>query len=292
MEPVPSQKRIIRMMLTRKIQLFSLTLLLTLSWLTVAPFVQAQAPEGLTLTARAGFDGYYKPNAWVPVQITAANSGPALEGELRITLGSLAAGNQVVYNSPISLPTQSNKQVTLYVYLPRFVSNVEVELLADNGRSLLTTTSNRLTQLVPQGILYGVVTPDPGDLDFLQDVTAGQTEAAVAYLLPSELPELPVAWDALDVLIFHDTDAGQLTPEQQTALADWVTLGGQLVITGGPGWQKTAVPLRRPAPRHPHRQRKRARFTRPQRPIWRTLPRSRPLSRHPEQPAERRTAGP
>jgi len=201
----------------------------------------AQNDAGLTMDVRAGFDGHYKPDFWLPVQVTVANSGPAVEGELRITLGSALSGDQVVYNAPISLPTQSNKRVTLYVVLPQFTSGVAVELLDDNGRSLLTVPSNKLTQVGADGLLYGVVTPTPGDLDFLQDVTAGRAEAAVAYLALSDLPDVPPAWNGLDVLIFHDVDTGQLTPAQQAALDAWMQTGGQVVVVGGPGWQKTAV---------------------------------------------------
>ena len=201
----------------------------------------AQTDTGLTMNVRAGFDGLYKPGSWVPVQVTVANSGPAVEGELRITLGSAFSGDEVVYNAPISLPTQSNKQVTLYVYLPQFTSELAVELLADNGSSLLTVPSNKLTQLGTNGILYGVVTSTPGDLDFLQDVTGSRLEAAVAYLTLNDLPELPPAWNGLDVVIFHDVDTAQLSPAQLAALSAWVETGGQVVVAGGPGWQKTAV---------------------------------------------------
>ncbi len=203
----------------------------------------AQTDNGLTLAVRAGFDGAYKSDFWVPVQVTAANTGPAVEGELRITLGSAAAGDEVVYNSPISLPTQSNKQVMMYVHLPQFTGEITVVLHDENGRPLLSAVSNKLNQVAVDGILYGVVTPTPGDLDFLQDVTSGRPEAAVAYLSLEELPELPPAWNGLDVLVLHDVDASQLTALQREALAAWVETGGQLVVAGGPGWQKTAVPL-------------------------------------------------
>lgn len=212
--------------------------------LAVALFRPAAAQsDGLSLTARAGFDGAYKTYHWVPVQVTATNSGPAVSGELRITLGSVSSGDLVTYSAPIDLPTQSNKRVTLYVYPPRFTTQMEVALVDGNGRSLLTQPTNRLTQLGLDGLLYGVVTPTPGDLDFLQNVSEGRPEAAVAYLSLAELPDLPIALSSLDVLIFHDVDTGQLTPAQRTALDAWVEAGGQLVVTGGPGWQKTAVSL-------------------------------------------------
>lgn len=212
--------------------------------LTIVLFRPAAAQnDGLGMTVRAGFDGIHKTNHWTPVQVTVSNSGPAVTGELRINTGSGTSGDLAIYSAPIDLPTQSNKRLTLYVYLPRFTNQLTVQLVDGNGQPLLSQTSNRLTQLGLDGLLYGVVSSAPGDLDFLQNVTGGRAEAAVAYLALTELPETPPAWLGLDVLIFHDVDTGQLTPAQRTALDTWMELGGQLVIAGGPGWQKTAVSL-------------------------------------------------
>lgn len=224
-------------------RLIILLLLFISLWGLDTAVSHAQSDNGLTLDARAGYDGVYKPNRWVPVQIAAANNGPAVEGQISITLGSLATADKVVFNTLISLPTQSNKQVTLYVYLPQFTGYVTVELHDANGRLLAAADSNKLTQLATDGVLYGVVTPSPGSLDYLQDVTGGRSEAAVAYLSLDELPDAPSAWNALDVLVFHDVDTAQLSATQQEALDAWVDMGGQLVVVGSPNWQKTAVPL-------------------------------------------------
>jgi hypothetical protein len=201
----------------------------------------AQAGGGVTMDVQAGYDGYYKADAIMPVIVTIANDGPPIEGELRIVQGSTATGDRLVYNSPISLPTQSNKRVLMYVYPSRSGSTVKVELLDENGRSLLKTTSNPIRQLPKDSLLYGVVTSQPGNLDYLEDVTGGRSEAAVAYLKLDDLPDLPPAWNGLDVLVFHDVDTGQLSAEQMAALTGWLHTGGQLVVAGGPGWQKTSA---------------------------------------------------
>lgn len=200
-------------------------------------------PPGLTLSVVAGFDGFYKSEFWLPVQVSATNSGPAIEGKLQITTGSLATGDRLIYQSPISLPTQSNKRITLYIYLPRFVRNLTVELLDATGVTVATAASSTLLQKPLDAVLYGVVSSEPGKLEFLERVTGRRSEAAVAFLDITSLPETPTAWNALDVLIFNDVDTGQLTANQQQALRAWLHSGGQLVVTGGPGWQKTTATL-------------------------------------------------
>jgi len=89
--------------------------------------------------------------------------------------------------------------------------------------------------------LYGVVTSEPGNLDILEEVNDGRNEAGVAYLETVDLPEQAAAWNAFNVLIFHDIDSSRLTTGQLEALEDWVSAGGQAVFIGGTNWQQTSA---------------------------------------------------
>lgn len=221
-----------------------LVLLLLLAGL--APLVVEASPRPLqdaavTMTVTAGYDGYYKENdSWIPVEVTVANNGPALEGALQVVSGS-SANTRVVYNTPISLPTQSNKRVTLYVYVQGFANRLDVLLVDDDGETVDEVESNRLEQLSADALLYGVVSDEPVELEFLENVTAGRPEAAVALLDVDTVPEVGAALSALDVLIFTHVDSGRLTPAQVEAVRGWVSTGGQLVITGGSEWQRTTA---------------------------------------------------
>ncbi len=213
------------------------------SWLLPVQPVAAQnetVPE-LTISARAGFDGYYRQQNWVPVQVTVANTGPAIEGELRTTIGSFNAGDQVVYTVPISLPTQSNKRVILYVDLQVFLRDLVIELRDEEGRVVAEVQANSLKQVAEDTVLYGIVSSEASELEFLEKVTGSRRMAAAAFLAIHELPEAPAAWNSLDVLVFNDVDTGALTARQQEALRQWVATGGQLVVTGGAGWQKSTA---------------------------------------------------
>ncbi len=200
------------------------------------------AQSGLTMTAaRAGFDGFYKSGQWVPVYVTLSNSGPSVEGTVQIVTDPASPAERLVYDALVSLPTQSKKLVTLYVQAPNFTSTLQVEFLDENGALVAETTTNSLSQLPPDTLLYGVVTPEPGEFGFLENVTGTYKEAKVAFLSLEELPETAVPWNNLDVLIIHDSDTGQLTLTQKEALNAWVDTGGQLVLTGGANWQKTTA---------------------------------------------------
>jgi hypothetical protein len=195
------------------------------------------------MAAKAGYDGLYKGEFWVPVQVELSNTGPEIVGTVQIAVGSSAGGDRVVYSAPVSLPTQSNKRLTLYAYLPNIRSDLTVELVDERDRLIGAVETNALDRLNVDDLLYGVVSDRPGELDMLEGVTGDRREAAVAFLDPADLPEAAAAWNALDVLVFHDVDSGQLTPGQLRALRGWLDLGGQLVVTGGPSWQKTTAAL-------------------------------------------------
>ena len=122
-----------------------------------------------------------------------------------------------------------------------FASNLDVALLDGNGRILSEVTTDPMNLLATDALLYGVVTPDPGEFGFLENVSGGRIDTAVAFLDLADLPEKPSAWNALDILVIHDSDSGQLSVDQQESLAKWVDTGGQLVITGGGSWQKSTA---------------------------------------------------
>lgn len=221
--------------------LLALALLVGALLVPVGPL--AAQENGIELEAAAGFDGFYKAGSWVPVTVIASNSGADISGELRIVTGSPNTGDAVTYSAPLDLPSQSNKRVVLLVNIPRFSTNLDVVFVDDNGRIAAQITSNRLDTLTRDDLLYGIISPAPDELTFLQNLDAGRSRAEVAFLNLNDLPETAVAWTALDVLVLDDIDVSQLTPAQLAALSGWIDTGGQLVVTGGPNWQQTAVPL-------------------------------------------------
>jgi len=224
---------------------FSLLFCFALGLLAVQSSAAAAAqdsPSEITLTVTAGYDGYYKEGAsWVPVFVTVANDGPSIEGELRVVTGS-GSSNRVVYSSPVSLPTQSNKRIPLYVYVQGITDRLSVILL-DEGDDAVIEADGTLDRLQADALLYGVVSEEPAALDFLENVAGDRPEAAVALLDLDDLPPVAAAWNALDVLVLTNVDSGRLKSAQREALEGWVSTGGQLVVAGGPGWRQTTAAL-------------------------------------------------
>ncbi len=236
-------KRIQIMSTTFKTRILLLLGLLMLSGGLVTPVVAQDEADGIAMSLTVGYDSFYKSAYWLPVQVTVANSGPTVEGYVEIRIEQGGAQQEAVFRSPVSLATQSNKRVTLYIKLPTIKSNLEVQLRQNDGTLVASATSGNLSRLSPDHLLYGVVSPDAGEFAFLERVSGGRADASVALLTLDDLPETAVAWNTLDILIFNDTDTSQLTSSQRTALEVWLNNGGQLIVTGGANWQKTVTAL-------------------------------------------------
>ena len=204
---------------------------------------QDESKQEISIVAEAGFDGLYKAEYWVPVNVTIANSGLDVDGLLQVVVGSGPADDEVLYTSPIQLPNGSNKQHTFFVYLPGYTGNITVHLVDEEGQPLGAATTDPLTLLALEDLNYGVVTTDPAEFNILEQFEGSRSIAAVAYLSLEDLPEVASAWNSLDVLIFHNVDTGQLTSAQLAAMRAWLEVGGQIVVSGGAGWQKAAAGL-------------------------------------------------
>lgn len=189
---------------------------------------------GIALTARVGFDGYYKKKSWLPVTVLVSNDGPAVEGEIVVQ-----GRGETTYRAPISLPNQSRKRIRLNVYNSGLDTDFRVQILNEDGSVVGLVRTNVIPLPTSDSLLYGVISSQPDAFEFLEKIEGGRTDVGVAFLDIVELPENPALWRDLDLLIINDVDSNQLTAPQRDALAVWVLQGGQLIVTGGASWQKT-----------------------------------------------------
>lgn len=216
--------------------------------LALAPGARAQTPgppaPRLSLTAVAGWDGYYKDRRWLPVRVQVANDGPPVEALVSVAVDPGFGAPQALYETPVSLPTPSRKALTLYVFGDALISRLTVRLVDSQGRDVLAETeTNALVELNSADLLYGVVSSEHPALDFLADLPGRSARSAVAYLDVDDLPEQAAPWNSFDSLIFANADTTRLSSAQQHGLQAWLATGGQLIVSGGPGAAQTAAGL-------------------------------------------------
>jgi hypothetical protein len=220
---------------------FLLALLIALALQAFSWPAQTGQPQGLfTMTVEAGFDGNCKEGRWVPLRVIIENSGPSIAAQVETSLEP-TTGNRITYAYPVDLPSQSRKEIFLYVYPEGYLSKLEVSLVAD--KDLLFSVTTNLSCLGQNDLLFGVIAGSSSAYNVLADLDPSNGSASVAQIEAASLPDRSQALQALDVLVIADVDTGILSTAQRQALAGWVANGGQLVVAGGPGWQKTAAGL-------------------------------------------------
>jgi len=206
----------------------------------LAPGVaHAQSPGTLRLTASAGYEGYCRQNAWVPVRVELENSGADIEGQVEVVFNQWS--NRKTYAQAISLPNQSRKTVTLYAYMEGYSDVLNIRLISSAGEELAATTA-RINVLNDRDYLSGALSENRSPFTALGAMqVAGASR--IATLAPADIPEQTLALESLDTLIVSAVDSGQLSSAQRQALAGWLANGGQLLVTGGADWQRTAAGL-------------------------------------------------
>ena len=215
---------------------FSLIFLAFLLW--IPPLVRAQG--AVTLEAQAGFDGYCKSGHWLPIRVTLENQGMDLTGRLEVSVGY--ATQTTTYAQPVDLPGVSRKETFLYVY-PEDTTNHALTVNFVSGGKVLADSKLNVTCVRGDEALVALIAETPSAFSGLRLGRYGG-RPVTAQLQPGDLPDQSAALRALDVLVISGVDTGLFRPAQIQAIQQWVAGGGQLLVTGGPSWQKTASALR------------------------------------------------
>jgi hypothetical protein len=203
--------------------------ILLLSQLATWDTVQAQS--GLSVKARAAFDGHFKFGEWLPVFVTVENAGPDLQGEFRASI--TGGGGELNYSLPAELPAGARKRFTLYVLPNSFSRSLEIKLV--QGEDTLFSQEVSVARVFNDRYVIGLVAADPVDLEVLSLVDLpGRRERPEMISFPLEdLADRAEGLSLFNTLVFNDVDTSHLTPDQQNALTSWVSNGGRLILGGG-----------------------------------------------------------
>lgn len=206
------------------------------------PATGAQAQEGskITLTARAGFDGYCKENRWIPVRVSVENTGADVQARIQASYPNRVSG-QTAYGLDLPLPAASRKEFFIYLFPDNFLQKLTVSVM-ENGRALVKRDLN-INCLGENNLLVGLLADTPAAYASLNDLEPLNGFARIVQLRPADLPDQSQGWEALDALVIAGADTGALSPEQRSALGAWLAGGGKLFVAGGVNWQPAAAGL-------------------------------------------------
>lgn len=200
--------------------------------------------DEVSMVVSAGFDGYYRAGEWLPLQVSLRNEGSDLRGTLQVRSRSSSSGIETIYETPVTLARSSPKTIFLYVSLSRRASEIELELLDEDGRIVRRQREN-ITEIAARDVLYGVVTDSSLGWVDLTGETIGVGRVYQSNWTLRDIPLQAESLRALDALILFDVDTSDLqaNPERFNAIKLWVLGGGHLIIHGGSGAELTAAGL-------------------------------------------------
>lgn len=202
----------------------------------------------------AGFDTRYRDGNWIPIRVALSNSGPDFSGFVSVNtpLPFSGAGNArtlSTYREAISLPSGAQKQVTFYVplyYGTQGISqNLNIDLLDQDGHKINSLTSP-IHALGPGDIFVGILSDQPTTgFTALNALSLPNPSSSVftQLLNASTFPTVAEALNNFDLIILDNFTTSTLSKDQLTTLQDWVRLGGNLIVAGGPEWANTLKPL-------------------------------------------------
>ncbi len=204
---------------------------LAIAGLMVGPMARpASAAGSVKMEAHVLLQGHARVGSWMAIQISLANDGPAVTGELRLAGGS---SGHTRFSVPVDLPTNSRQSYLLHAQPPAFGRSVKVDLVSGDK----TVGSADVAYLVHDGtqLVVGIVAEQPEGVIKELSLEPGSNgiAAAIVSLGVADLPDRLEAWETLDRLVWQDVDSNTLTPGQLTALRGWIAGGGRLVIAGG-----------------------------------------------------------
>ncbi|MCS6883486.1 MAG: hypothetical protein RMK84_14655 [Oscillochloridaceae bacterium] len=193
------------------------------------------AAETISLTARPAYEGLFRPNHWMPIIVELANEGPGRIVEVRVSSREGAR-----YTTVVELPNRGRKAVPIYVYLTPASRRLRVQAL-DAGQEL-AATNLQLPPLNPRARYVAIVGPNDAPVNLAARLSGGDVLVPVT-LRPGNFPEHGLGLSVFETIILEDASTEKLNDRQRVALSEWVLRGGQLILGGGDGLQRTLAGL-------------------------------------------------
>ncbi len=217
----------------RRVALIYLLLLIS-----AAP-VAAVSGSGSTIEIAPFFGGSFKADQWLAVRVTVRNDGPDRKAVVRLGGESGAS-----FDTPLDLPHGARKVLVMYVRPDIFVQSISGRLIENEDE--LAETSAKVTAWPARAEVFGLLTTRP--LALPAPIPADdEIPVVVKTLSLDDLPPRAEGLASFDVLVLDGLPPPEVSTAQATALADWVRMGGQLIVGTGDGDRMLATlptPLR------------------------------------------------
>ncbi len=207
---------------------------------------------GIHMAAEVVFDGRIQSNQWACVQVEVENVGDPVDGLLEIyTTGVDLSVEPKRYARQLDVGRKARKRVFLYFEAEGYASEWTVQLVDRRGKGAVVAASVfRTTNKEPDDVVVGVVGDDPLGLTVVREAWSGavpghakvsdweRRRVLLSLVRPQDMPDRWIGYNVVDILIWRQPDPTGMDPEQLTALAHFVGMGGTLVVPVTDHWQQ------------------------------------------------------
>lgn len=162
------------------------------------------------------------------------NKGDNFKGSVKVISGAVS-GTSVAFTKSVSIAAGETIQIKSFFTLPVSGSTVRVALYDKDDDMISSQTAYlQMALTTTDEKQMAVLSDDINKIGYLQSANFAVEEINVA-----DVPEDVRLLESLDVLVINNVDTQSFSAKQVTALQQWVSNGGLLVLgTGAQGRKK------------------------------------------------------
>lgn len=189
-----------------------------------------QPNPSIVLSVQPMLGGSFRSNSWASVRVLVENSGPTVDGELRITS---SAQTSSTFSLPVQLPPGARQEHILYGRIGPIGGRLTVALVSGGVIAARETVAVQVRD--DEDLRVYVVAENPQTLtaDLRQGGTRAGSAPQIISLSPEDLPPRPEAWASVDVIVWQDVNSDRMDAARWDAMRVWLTSGGTLIVVGG-----------------------------------------------------------
>ena len=181
-----------------------------------------------------GTGGVVAPNRYVPIRATLTNKGDNFKGSVKVISGAVS-GTSVAFTKSVSIAAGETIQIKSFFTLPVSGSTVRVALYDKDDDMISSQTAYlQMALTTTDEKQMAVLSDDINKIGYLQSANFAVEEINVA-----DVPEDVRLLESLDVLVINNVDTQSFSAKQVTALQQWVSNGGLLVLGTGAQAEKS-----------------------------------------------------
>lgn len=184
--------------------------------------------------------GYYRPGSWFPIIISVSNQPggtgrdePFFGRAIVETASYTSNQGSYEFTREISVPVSSQKRFVLYAKIPdKTATQLKISIRRANNQ-LVQEIPLSISPLKEQEVMTLLISSDLQriNLPLLRASSANTRKQVIRS--PEYLPEHWAGYDAANMVVFPAWPTGSMTSKNISALRDWVSAGGTLVLLGG-----------------------------------------------------------